>query len=656
MTSIRVILTGALILIGTTGSGLTATAQTVPWDTSGNSLLNGTYNFRQVYYQVADQSGNLGQGAALYGNIVFSGKGVYSLSNATLVTYTQGTSSSKAYSASGTYSIAASGYGFLSGLYCPLTAGCPANQLNVLVSNGLVVGSSPDSKLNDVFIGAPAPAPAPTNASFQGAWTLAGYIPSISGSAGASSDVFFQVSPDGKGNLGSVNINGYYGKNAGTQTVQTAANVTYSFTSGTATIAFPAAASPSFFSGNENLYFSPDGNVTFGGSPTFPDLVVGVRNPASGTTLTLSGIYYAAGIQENEHFLPTSGFSDFLTYYGAFNTISGNIVEADRVEDVFNSAPLSNTYSDSYPSSITGSYIDAAVTQYIVGDNGTIRIGAGIGQYLGLSIAVQAPVLSGSGVYLNPTGISNGASFAPFTAGISPGEIVVLFGSGLASSSATAGTLPLPAILNGVQVKVNGTAAPIFYVSSGQMAIIVPYETTGPIAQIQVSNNGALSNVVTQFVHATSVGVFTPTGGLGYGAFEHANGSLITEASPAMPGETIEAFVAGLGTVSPAVTDGFGASTTALTYTTNGFSVFFGYTYGNVTFTGLAPSFAGLYQVNVQIPAGLAAGDQLFELDGPDSTTTQTVIPIGAGSAAAPTSSAAAQRPQMAGRRVVAPL
>jgi len=50
---------------------------------------------------------------------------------------------------------------------------------------------------------------------------------------------------------------------------------------------------------------------------------------------------------------------------------------------------------------------------------------------------------------------------------VSPGSLVDIYGTGLATAAATTPGLPLPATLGGVQVTVNGTAAPLYYVSSG---------------------------------------------------------------------------------------------------------------------------------------------------------------------------------------------
>src|ERR1700760_126391 len=93
-------------------AGWPVAAQTTPtFDNSGNGQLKGTYYFREVFYLVGDSSGDLGQALALYGNVTFSGTGTYTMS-ATLFDSNSGFPQSGTLS--GTYSISASGYGFLS--------------------------------------------------------------------------------------------------------------------------------------------------------------------------------------------------------------------------------------------------------------------------------------------------------------------------------------------------------------------------------------------------------------------------------------------------------------------------------------------------------------------------------------------------------------
>ncbi len=315
------------------------------------------------------------------------------------------------------------------------------------------------------------------------------------------------------------------------------------------------------------------------------------------------------------------------------------------------------TYADAYSALTNGSYITPAAS-YVVGSNG-IRIGAGIGPYLGINVALPAPVLTGAGVYLNPTGVVNAASSAPFTAGIAPGELITLYGTNLAASTAVAPVIPFPTTLGNVQVTINGVAAPIYYVAQNQISVIVPYELSSAIAQIQVANNGVNSNIVTTFTNLTSAGIFTsPPGGLGYGAVLHQDGSLVTPKNPAQSGETVSVFCTGGGAVTPTIADGAAGPSGTLSKTTNTIAAYVGGTQATVTYAGLAPLLAGLYQVNVTIPSGLTPGDNDLDLAGPDSYTSEVLIPIGGGSASADAERGARTRrppPRLAKPGIAAP-
>lgn len=289
--------------------------------------------------------------------------------------------------------------------------------------------------------------------------------------------------------------------------------------------------------------------------------------------------------------------------------------------------PFDYTYSDSYSLNSNGTYSTAAMN-YVVGGDG-IRVGAGIGPSLGINVALPAPTLSGSGVFLNPTGIVNAASSAPFTARIAPGELLTLYGSNLASSLVVAPSIPFSTSLGNVQVTINGVAAPIYYVSATQISAIVPYSITGSIAQVQVINNETPSNTVTMLVGTTAPGIFTvPPGGLGYGAVLHQNGSLVTTTNPAQIGETVSVYGTGLGAVNPTIANGAAGPSSPLSYTANTITADISGVTATVTFAGLAPGLAGLYQVNVTMPSGLTAGDNYLDLAGPGAYTSEVQISI----------------------------
>jgi uncharacterized protein (TIGR03437 family) len=359
-------------------------------------------------------------------------------------------------------------------------------------------------------------------------------------------------------------------------------------------------------------------------------MFVGVR-VATGTP-SLSGLYYQAGIDEDDSTL-ASGFANLDTYFGSFSAGGGAIVGHQRLADVFNTNSLDYTYNDAYTLKSDGTYSTAGM-RYVVGAGG-VRIGSGIGPFLGLNVALPAPAVTGTGVFLSPQGVVNAASAAPFTASLAPGELLTLYGSGLSNnpSLVTYSSVPLPTTLAGVQVMINGVAAPLLYVTPGQISAIVPYSTTTAVAQIQVFNNGVPSNIVTNFTAKTAPGVLTASqNGLGPALVLHSDYTLVTDAHPAQIGETVSVFLTGLGAVIPAIPDGTAAPTNPYSLAVSTITAFVGGMQASVGYAGLAPGLAALYQVNLTIPTGLTAGDNYLDISGPDAYTSESTIAVTTGS------------------------
>lgn len=604
------------------------------FDSTGDGLLSGAYYMRQVVYFVNGQ-GALADTMNVQGTITFSGEGNYTFSgslldrtgNPTLVTY----------STTGTYVISGSGEGFISAVNTDL----PGDKIFGLVSHGVFIGSSTQTPFgyNDLVIAAPIGAQA-TNATLSGAYTVAYIDPTLPG------DGVFNMTADGQGNIGTINVTGYLGTSA-TATDQTLNSVTYAFSNGAAQLKFGGAASSStLVSGTQLLYISPDGNFIFGGSYQGYDMFVGVR-AATTAPSNYDGLYYQAGLSIDES-ATASGSSVLNSYFGSFQAFSGNIlghlsmgsaspIKYQSVNSLRTYGGSSDfTYLDAYTLNSDGSSSDNAFAQhYASSTDGTIRIGYGIGPFLALNVAFQQPSFSGPGVFLNPAGVVNAASSAPFSAQLSEGEFLTLYGTGLAPSMASA-NVPFPPTLNGVQVLINQVPAPIYYVSPTQISVVVPYGIkAGAAAQIQVVNNNVSSNVVSQLTGSTSPGIFTnnPVGGIGYAAALHPDYSLISPTSPAHVGETVAVYMAGLGAVSPSVKDGTAASSKQLSYTIASPLVFLldgsgNYKQATVAFSGLAPGYAGLYQLNFTIPAGLDSGDASIEVIGPDSDAFEALLPL----------------------------
>jgi uncharacterized protein (TIGR03437 family) len=429
-------------------------------------------------------------------------------------------------------------------------------------------------------------------------------------------------------------MNGFYAGNGTTATGQAASTLKYTASNGAMVVNFPTSTAATLVNGQEYLYSSPDGNFVFGGSPTGFDMLVGVKN-ASGNNALSNGLWYNAGVYQDASGIVCPGTDDLVSYYGSFDVSGGTAIKHQRLFSSACSGTYSSISTDANPST------DPTVI-YISGDGGIVRIGVGQPPYLGLDIALAAPSFSGSGVYLNPTGVLNYGSYAPFTAGVSPGEIIVLFGTNLAPSSASATaaqvTTQLPVQLAGVEVLIDGIPSPLYYVTSGQIVAIVPYDaSTFGVATIQVKNNGALSNTVSEFVNLTTPGLPTypvPNGISDAAAIRYdaaGNASIVTESNPAQPGDTVAIYASGLGAVFPSLINEDGTPGNA-NKTVGAITVDIGDIPATVGFAGLS-SYPGLYQINITIPTGLTAGDNFLNIAGPDAFSSEALIPIGTGTA-----------------------
>ncbi len=240
---------------------------------------------------------------------------------------------------------------------------------------------------------------------------------------------------------------------------------------------------------------------------------------------------------------------------------------------------------------------------------------------------------SGPLVGNGPLGIVNAASFV--SGGLVPGGMATLFGSKLTSSTGInlASALPLASQLLNSSVKINNTlSAPIFAVDNvnGQQQINfqVPWELAGQsTAVLQVVNDGALSPTVVVPVLNAQPAVFAYyVGANTFGVVLHADYQLADTAHPVTAGEVVLIYCTSLGAVSPTIKDGAAGTGKELTVAKP--SVTLGGESAPVSFSGLAPGFAGLYQINVQIPAGLASGNQTLSIAISGASSKPVLLPV----------------------------
>ena len=220
-----------------------------------------------------------------------------------------------------------------------------------------------------------------------------------------------------------------------------------------------------------------------------------------------------------------------------------------------------------------------------------------------------------------------------------PGSIATLFTWGATQGDPEISqTNPLLTVSCGKRTQVLFTGsdrrtlpAPFFYCSQLQLNVQVPKELRGPTAWVQVQLGESLSNQVEVQVADTEPSIFLIDSATKTGAVIFADGpkagQLVTSDNLAKPGDFLSVFATGLGeTMPPLPTDGIAPPpppppsserlAAAFTlYTTlrpvlasaNGIP-------WKVLFSGLAPGFVGLYQVNIQVPDTLTPGIHPFTL------------------------------------------
>jgi uncharacterized protein (TIGR03437 family) len=247
---------------------------------------------------------------------------------------------------------------------------------------------------------------------------------------------------------------------------------------------------------------------------------------------------------------------------------------------------------------------------------------------LALFLAIGAPILAAAQTSITVAGVVNAASFGQGS--LAPGSMISIFGTGLAPSTMQASSLPLPTILNGTSVSIAGQGIPLFFVSATQINAQLPFQISSGSAVLSVQNASGSVATRTLTIASTSPAVFTTTSdGKGDAVSVHADFSLVRRATGqnAQIGETIILFCTGLGAVNNFSTAGAAAPSSPLATTTQTPTVLMDGRLAQVTYSGLAPGFIGLYQINLVVPQGVG-GDVVTTVTAGGVTSNPVVINV----------------------------
>lgn len=205
------------------------------------------------------------------------------------------------------------------------------------------------------------------------------------------------------------------------------------------------------------------------------------------------------------------------------------------------------------------------------------------------------------------------------------GNLAFVFCEGLRDIIGTveAKTFPLPYELAGVSVRVGGVLAPVLAVvqyASQQERVTIQMPTERRTGEpVTVSQFGETSQLVPQaspfwafFFRATS-----PPARPGEVAAYHTDSSLVAWDNPAKPGEMVTVYGTNLTSIryagnAPRIGDPSPASAVYLPLTSSGTTVYYDIwvdgKHPEISFLGLAPGLAGIFQVNFRIPTDTPSG------------------------------------------------
>jgi uncharacterized protein (TIGR03437 family) len=211
------------------------------------------------------------------------------------------------------------------------------------------------------------------------------------------------------------------------------------------------------------------------------------------------------------------------------------------------------------------------------------------------------------------TAVVNGASAPP---GIVPNSWITITGANLSSTTGT-WTITngqLPTSLDDVTVTVGGQPGYIEYVSPNQINLVAPNIGAGA-TEVKVTNSLGASLAFSSTSATFGPAFFLWPGGYAvatYADFTLAvkNGTFagVTTAA-AKPGDVLILWGTGFGPTSPSAPVGKVVPANATYSTKDPVTVTVGGTSAKVYGAALAPGFAALYQVAIQVPTTLANGD-----------------------------------------------
>jgi uncharacterized protein (TIGR03437 family) len=190
------------------------------------------------------------------------------------------------------------------------------------------------------------------------------------------------------------------------------------------------------------------------------------------------------------------------------------------------------------------------------------------------------------------------AAAGPGGAPVAPGSLATAWGSFTGSATAEYSEFPLPRRLGETELAIGNESVPLVYVSPIQVNFQVPSRLAPGQYAYEVRVGGARVSRGTLTAVARAPGLFVAV-------------DLQGRVNRAARGAVLTIYGSGQGAVSDSPADGVAAPADPLSRTTADPTVLVGARRAAVSFSGLTPGFAGLWQINAQIPQDAPAGEQV---------------------------------------------
>ncbi len=194
-------------------------------------------------------------------------------------------------------------------------------------------------------------------------------------------------------------------------------------------------------------------------------------------------------------------------------------------------------------------------------------------------------------------------SLAPNTIATIYGKYLAYATQSLTPNDLSGGILPIVLPGTGVTIRVGGLLANLYYVSPGQINFLIPVNLLPGNVNLQLVIDGLEGPLVPLQLAPANPALFQLDAQ--YAVATHADGSVIRPSAPAKPGEVVVLYATGLGQTNPPMAYCELPTSAArlermadFQFLVDGVAI----DPHAVLYAGVAPGFAGLYQINATLP------------------------------------------------------